>query len=222
MTALYRTVATAFVLVWLILSSPAVRADTLVNAAPTDSSQNGLFFDVTALNTVTIHGLDSQIGIPGAVGRPYLVYGRTGTHVGFETSSAGWTLIDSGTTTGGSVQALLSDAFIVVPAGQSYAFYVTTDGDFAENLRYRNNGTAVGAVVVADANLQIRTGTAVNAPFTLTPALVGRDFVGSITYSPGVVAPPVPSLSEWAMIILSLLLASGAVVTLQRRRRILS
>ena len=51
----------------------------------------------------------------------------------------------------------------------------------------------------------------------------GRSFVtcnGHILTLPGYTAPaPVPTLSEWAMIALSVLLAGGAALHLERRRR---
>jgi len=51
----------------------------------------------------------------------------------------------------------------------------------------------------------------------------GRSFVtcnGHIFPLPGYVAPtPVPTLTEWAMIMLGALLAGGAVLQLERRRR---
>ncbi len=220
MTDLYRAVAAVLGALCLMLGAQTARADTLVSPAVAGASRDGLFFDVTALNTVTIHRFDARIDLVGGggVGRPYLIYGRPGSHVGFETSSAGWSLIGSGTTTDGSLQPLLSNAFIVVPAGDSYAFYFTTNGDFAENVRYQNSGASVGSVVAADANLQILTGTAVDAPFTYTPTLVGRDFVGTMTYSPGIVAAAVPTLSEWAMILLALLLVGSAILLVHRRR----
>ena len=60
---------------------------------------------------------------------------------------------------------------------------------------------------------------------TITSMTVGgRSFLtcnGHIFPLPGYVAPePVPTLTEWAMILLAALLAGGAALHLQRRRRI--
>ena len=66
---------------------------------------------------------------------------------------------------------------INIPAGQTYGFYVTTT---TSGMDY-TNGTALGNVLVENADLQILEGTGKNYPFgtsTITP----REFNGTIYY----------------------------------------
>lgn len=48
----------------------------------------------------------------------------------------------------------------------------------------------------------------------------GFDSFFRVTYTDGVVAAPVPTLSEWAMILFGAVLAGGAALLIQRRRQI--
>ena len=99
-----------------------------------------------------------------------------------------------------------------IAAGQAKGFYIAST---ALAIPYRI-GTAVGAVAASDANIQILEGTGKSAPDFSAPNNTPRVLVGSVTYSAG--PAPVPTLSEWAMILFGLALAGGAALYIQRRR----
>lgn len=130
-----------------------------------DNGQDGIMFDITAAVDVTITGFDFNMGATS----PYdmEIYYKAGTHVGFEANAGAWTLAGSAANVVGagldvptSIPIALS---VAIPAGQTYAFYITDTGT-AANLDY-TNGTSVGAVAAADANITIYEGTGKNYPF---------------------------------------------------------
>ncbi len=201
----------------LLLCAPALasaQSITLATPQPGNNGNTGVMFDVTAVNDVTVTSLATNISSGAST---IEIYGRSGTHVGFENSNVGWTLLGTaGALAVGANQTIPVTLNVAVPAGQTYAFYIHTAG----TVGYRN-GTSVGAVDASDANLQIRQGRGVGAAFG---NLIGspRIFTGSITYVTGLAPPPapvaVPTMSEWAMILFGLMLAGGAALYIQRRR----
>lgn len=200
----------------LLLCTPALasaQAITLATPQSTNNGQNGVMFDVTALNDVTITSLATHMSSGATVSN---IYGRSGTHVGFEDSNVGWTLLGTGgALAAGTNQPVPVTLNVAIPAGQTYALYLQTNGSIA----YRN-GTSVGTVDASDANLQIKQGTGKQLVFgnNFRP----RVFTGTVTYVTGLAPPPapvaVPTMSEWAMILFGLMLAGGAALYIQRRR----
>lgn len=178
---------------------------------PASSAFRGQMFDVAATNPITVTGFSVHYGAAG----PVRVWGRPGTHVGFETNSTGWTLLGAGASTGGSIQAIALTTTPSIPAGQTYAFHI--EGDTA--LHYRGSGTALGNTIASDANVAIRAGQGLQSAFSATRAS-SRSLAGSMTYNLSVTATPVPTLSEWATILFGTILAGGATLYIQRRRRI--
>ena len=156
----------------------ACSSDSLVAPYNRGNGLDGAMFDVVAKsNAIEVQGFDVSIA---SVTTTIEIYYRPGTHVGFEESSAGWTLAGSAMVTGAGlnmptpVPVTLS---INIPAGQTYGFYVTTT---TSGMDY-TNGTALGNVLVENADLQILEGTGKNYPFgtsTITP----REFNGTIYY----------------------------------------
>jgi len=187
----------------------AVSAETINVGSNYNNSNAGLMFDVTATNAVTLNSLTfSNILLGGT----FNVYGRNSTHVGNDASSSGWTLLASGTLASGSNIVFPTTFNFTIPAGSTYALYISSaDGG---RLNYQNGSSTVGAVEASDANVQIRAGGSVSAPFggvCCSP----RRFSGLISYN---LATPVPTLSQWAMILLGLILAGGAAVMIHHRR----
>lgn len=184
-------------------------AQTTLNTGrtPTPRSYTGQMFDVSATNAVTVTGLSAQIDVAG----PVRVWGRPGTHVGFESSNVGWTLLGSGSVvTTGSVQSLPVVISAPIAAGTTYAFYIDSDGTHS----YGDSAGARGDVIVSNADIAIRSGSGIRTAFSAT-FVQPRDLSGGVTYG----APaPVPTLSEWAMILLGVLLAGSAALYLHRRR----
>jgi len=186
----------------------AVSAETINVGSNYNNANAGLMFDVTATNAVTLNSLTFS----NILGGTFNVYGRNSTHVGNDASSSGWTLLASGTLATGSNIVFPTTFNFTIPAGSTYALYISSaDGG---SLSYQNGSSTVGAVEASDANVQIRAGGSVGAPFggvCCSP----RRFSGLISYN---LATPVPTLSQWAMILLGLILAGGAAVMIHQGR----
>ena len=115
----------------------------------------GNMFDITAITSVTITHFDGHMTTGSA---DWEIWYRPGTFVGHETDSTGWTHLGTAygvVAAGFGVPTPIPLTFAVpIPAGQTYAFYVTaTSGQ----VNY-TNGTAVGNVYASDAFLQVREG----------------------------------------------------------------
>lgn len=160
----------------------AVAGPSLFTTMAGGNSHRGNMFDLTAINTVTITQFD---GNPAATTN-IAVYYRVGTHVGFEQSSVGWTLLG----TANNVVPIGSPTptpfpipiNVTIPAGQTYAFYVTSTNT-GVSLNY-SNGTTVGNVFASDANLQFREGKGLEYPFGNGAAPFStRNWNGRIHYS---------------------------------------
>lgn len=131
-------------------------ATTLPTTLAGGNGQDGNMFSITALNTVTITNFD---GHPQGNGDWYIYY-KPGTHVGFETNAAAWTLVGSATGVTaqpfGTPTPIPISIDVTIPAGETYSFYVTMTN--AGNVNY-TNGTTVGAIFSSDANIQFLQGT---------------------------------------------------------------
>jgi hypothetical protein len=157
-------------------------ANTLTAATAAGNSHRGNMFNLTAINNITVTGFEvSPMGITN-----YEIYYRVGSYVGFETSSAGWTLVGTATNVPAgpnpNFQLVTLQTPVNIPAGQTYGFYVTST-NVAVSQNY-SNGTAVNNVFASDANVQFREGCGLEYPFsagggTFTP----RVFNGRIRYT---------------------------------------
>lgn len=129
-----------------------------------NNGQDGIMFDITALQTVVITGFDID-----AYGNThdYEIYYKAGTHVGFQTNAAAWTLAGQAFSVPGNPRNSPTNIPIALSipmcAGETYAFYLTSTST-SGSVSY-TNGTAVGAVYSADANIQIKQGTGKDYPF---------------------------------------------------------
>lgn len=189
-------------------------ATALAQSLTTPSPQNngcasGPMFDIAATNAVTITQIETDAINPIA---SVQVYYRTASSIGSETNPGAWTLVGSGSHPGGGVAAINLPINVPIPAGQTYGFYLASQGG---DIQYRN-GSVVGADIVADANIAIRQNAGLCSQFGFVN--VPREFVGVIHYTNGMIAP-VPTLTEWAMILLAATLAGGGAIVVQRRRR---
>lgn len=129
----------------------------------TNNGQDGIMFDVVALQSVNIVqlGMDFDTG----AGNTIRIYKKAGTHVGFTNNAAAWTLV--GEVTG---WAATSNQNVLIPIqinhylcpGQVVAFYVTNT--VTANCNY-SNGTGVGNTAAQDANIRILQGTGKDYPF---------------------------------------------------------
>ncbi|MBI1288161.1 MAG: T9SS type B sorting domain-containing protein [Flavobacteriales bacterium] len=129
-----------------------------------NNGQDGIMFDITAINSVNITHFDID-----AYGNThnYEIYHKVGTHVGFETNGGAWTLLG----TAGNVPGNPRNSPTAVPInfsvhmcpGERHAFYITSTSTSA-SVSY-TNGTGVGNIAASDANIQIREGTGKDYPF---------------------------------------------------------
>lgn len=137
--------------------------NALTTTMAAGNNHRGNMFTISALNQVTITSFDAH-----PMGNTTIeIYYRSGTYVGFETSSAGWTLIGSAAVTAlptGTPTPVPVPVNVNIPAGQSYSFYVTSTNT-AVSLNY-SNGTTEGAVFTSDANIQFREGCGMEYPFS--------------------------------------------------------
>ena len=151
----------------------------LVSLYNSNNGQRGCMFDVFAVNSVVINCFDANL-YAGTTAN-YEIYYRTGTHVGNETNAAAWTLLGTVTgltSTGANLPTPIPITFNVnIPAGATYAFYITND--FGGGLSY-TDGTSIGNLLANDANLIIREGVGKSYPFGLTFSV--RNFNGTAYY----------------------------------------
>ncbi|MBW2456448.1 MAG: hypothetical protein JRI68_18165 [Deltaproteobacteria bacterium] len=154
----------------------ACTTENLVTSYTSNNGFHGNMFDIVALNAVEILGFDANLN-SGA--HTMEVHYRVGSFVGHESSATGWTLIGTGTTnsTGTEVPTPVNVAVNVsIPQGQTYGFYVTTQGT---SNRYIN-GTSVGTVFASDPNIQVLEGVGKSYPFGSTNTT--RVFSGTVHY----------------------------------------
>lgn len=140
------------------LSVPSNQLNTTLAAG---NSHNGAMFNLVAINTLTVNSFDTHINGNTTIE----IYYKAGTYAGFENSSTSWTLVGAASVTAqplGNLTAVPVPVNITIPAGQTYAFYVTSST--GGTLRY-TNGTLAGAIYSSDANLQFSEGVGVAYPF---------------------------------------------------------
>lgn len=151
-----------------------------VSGASGTNNHNGVMFDITAtaeavIQDFTINNLTSVTD--------FVVYYRPGSHVGFENSAAGWTLLDSAknVSVGNDIQLNLNLNQTILN-GQTLAFYISTLGP-TDYMSY-GNGTSVGTVINSNAWIQVKEGVGKAYPFgnTFTP----RTFIGKVHMTPAV------------------------------------
>jgi len=149
---------------------------SLVTSYASDNGYNGNMFDIVALKNVEILSFDANLGV-GA--HTMEVHYRQGSFVGHESSSSGWTLIGTATTNATAQDAptpVNVPVNVSIPQGQTYAFYVTTQGT---SNRYIN-GTSVGNVFASDQNIQVLEGVGKSYPFAST--FTTRNYSGTVHY----------------------------------------
>lgn len=143
------------------------------------NNHRGNMFDVVAINDITI---DSVYAHPQA-NTTIEIYYKSGGFSGSENNAAAWTLVGSAAVTAqatGTPTPVPINIGVTIPAGQTYAFYVTSS-DIAVSLNY-TDGTSQGAVYVSDANMQVLQGVGLEYPFSGSP-FSPRMWNGTIYYS---------------------------------------
>jgi hypothetical protein len=139
----------------------ATLAKTVETPTVSSFGSNGGFFDMNVLNSIKLTNFAIQASISGsAPNKAYEIYYRVGSYAGFESNSAGWTLLASGTTPllfANSLVQLPKPFAINLSAGQTYGFLIVKT-DFAVGGFGKNMSAATGSIVSSDANLQLVSG----------------------------------------------------------------
>ena len=133
-----------------------------------NNGQDGIMFDIVALTNVEITSFDINCG--GGT-HDFEIWYRPGTHVGFENNAAGWNIIATANGVTGPINVptpIPATFSVTLCAGDVGAFYVTSTG--AGSIDY-TNGTGVGNVLAADANIQLLEGT-------------GKDYAFGASFTP--------------------------------------
>jgi hypothetical protein len=124
---------------------------------------DGNMFDITASNTIVITGFDGHLAA-AAVADVEIYYKKDG-YAGFENISSAWTFAGSAfgvTGEGIGIPTPYPIALnITIPAGQTYAFYITSK---TADVNY-TYGTVTGNVFASDDNIEIKEGNAINYAF---------------------------------------------------------
>jgi hypothetical protein len=144
-------------------ATPPVNAMSLNSTMAAGNNHRGNMFDISATNQVTITSFDAH-----PMGNTTIaIYYKAGTWNGFANSPASWTLIGSAAVTAqptGTPTPVPVPVNITIPAGQTYAFYVTSTNT-AVSLNY-TDGSAVGNIFASDANISFKEGAGLEYPFT--------------------------------------------------------
>jgi PKD repeat protein len=164
-----------------LMSCPS--SNNLVTLYAQNNGQRGIMFDITAINCVQIKCFEANFD-PGTTNVE--IWTRPGTHVGFQNSSVGWTLIGTANNVVGAganlPTAIPISVNITINAAATQAFYITRTTTGGPIMDY-TNGVAVGNVYASDANIQVKEGTGKDYPFAAS--FSPRDFNGTIYYDAG-------------------------------------
>lgn len=193
-------------LVVLGVSAQAASALTLVTL-PSNNGSGGVFFNLSAdpLSNISVTGFASYFGAATVTPVTVEVYVRPGTYVGSESGAAGWTLLDTVSSSSGADQFTLSSAFtlanaINVAAGSTVGVYMHSVTAGA-GLRYQGTG-ATATQVFTDGTLTLTGGSARtgNVPFAGS-LFQPRVFSGELYYD----VTPIPEPGTYGLMALGLL-----------------
>ncbi len=155
------------------------------SAATSYASNNGsrgAMFNITATNTVIIKSFDGNLY--GGTTATYEIYYKAGSYVGSETNAAAWTLagtVNSLYATANNVPTAIPIPInVVIPAGQTYAFYVTNTASGGINY---TSSAVTNVTLVSDANITMVGGVGKSYPFGSTYSY--RLFNGTVHYTVG-------------------------------------
>jgi hypothetical protein len=164
------------------------QAGLITTTFASNNQQSGNMFDVKVFsNPLVVTSLDLNL----AQGTFDLeLYTKAGSYVGFDMAPGAWTFVDkvtSITSNGVNNPTPVDFTDFLLPANSISAIYVTGTIRFASILQY-TNGTAVGSVAAANADLQILEGAGKSYPFS--DKFEPRVWNGSIHYEVQAVPEP--------------------------------
>lgn len=163
-----RALAGAVLIVLLLCNvNGFAQCDPITTPYANNNTQDGIMFDIEAINDVTINQFEANLCDAG----PYdmEIYYKAGTHFGSEDVPGDWTFIGAAAgiaSAGIDVPTVIPIAVnIAIPAGQRYAFYVTESANTVNNMCYTNGASpapsniGTNVAVLADANIIVYEGT---------------------------------------------------------------
>ena len=152
-----------------------------------NNGQRGIMFDIVALSNITINCFETNMQTGTS---PVSIYYKVGTHVGFQNNAAAWTLLGTAPSVAGLGNNINTpiplNVNISVTAQCTIAFYITRTTANGPTLQY-TNGTAVGAIISADANMRVLDGTGKDFPFGAS--FQPRRFNGRVFYTTNAAGP---------------------------------
>ncbi|QQR86804.1 MAG: T9SS type A sorting domain-containing protein [Flavobacteriales bacterium] len=174
----------ACVLTPLAAQAQCTATDNLTTLYAETNGLDGAMFDIVASSAITIECFDANFDA-GTMGVD--IWYKMGTHVGFESDSTAWTFVgavDGITSAGPDNPTIIPiDVDVNIPAGATYAFYISNLNTTDPNVKY-TDGTTLGATLASDANLQVLEGSGVFMQFGTT-FFSPRQFNGTVHYSVG-------------------------------------
>jgi hypothetical protein len=151
-------------------------------------TNDGVFFDVAATGGVdlVIDRIDVTLGEFVASSGDVEIYTRPGTHVGFDLSADGWTLVANYldvAPAGNGIATVLGPltTTVTVPAGQTQAFFILTTPNDALVVISGGGSLVIGTLAASDSFLSIYDGPSAFGPFD--PATIGRTPPVTVHYS---------------------------------------
>jgi hypothetical protein len=191
----------------------AAAAATL-STTTNNNGNGGVFMNLTAgAQTVTIGSFDTYFQSSAGTSLNVEVWTRPGSYLGFDSSSVGWTLLETVATTSAGMTSLAPinlTSGITIGSGSTVGVYIhsITAGS---GIRYTGTGVSPPQTTWNDANLTLFSDRArtFEVPFAgglFTP----RTFAGNINYS----VAPVPEPASMA----ALGLLVGVTFILRRRK----
>lgn len=137
------------------------------------TTNNGTMFDIVANKSTVLDSMTFKLSPLANTGAnmDYLIYIKTGTHIGFETDPSAWTLLNSGkidyfVDALGNLLARVSCKSFLINAGQTYGVYFSSD----------NTNPAAGG----DIQLTNGVSSATNSDITIIPRIAIWGLFGSL------------------------------------------
>jgi hypothetical protein len=161
----------------------------LVAPYANNSSNDGVMFDVSATNTVTIFCFDANL--PASSVGDYAIYYKVGSYVGSENIESDWTLIGSATSVasnGSDVATSLSiPVDLAILTGQTFGFYITATNPIPSSTGLLTTTNAGYITISSNSDIDILGGVEITYPFSNT--VLNKSLNGTVHYTSGNVLP---------------------------------
>jgi len=166
---------------------PQLHAASLTTEFNSNNGESGNMFDVVTLGgALTVTGFDLNLNTGSW---NIEIYTRPGSWVGHNTSSAGWTLVDTianVTSNGMNNHTFVDVTDFTLAALSTTGLYITTTAPSSLAMLY-TDGTAVGNTAAQNSDLQILEGAGIAYPFS--DEFEPRVWNGTIYYATGAATP---------------------------------